>query len=139
MFESENMISAVAANERMTRKLCSYTTRHVKEIIVGNRQQFTGSVTSHTRTIVYPLRNHSGKPSQYRDRSMEPHFSFATFLLLKATHSELSISMGHLEFISRKKKENERLRNGECPLLLRLREKLNFHYKENKMFCLSTL
>jgi len=71
---------------------CVPTTRHVKEIIVGNRRQFTGSVTSHTRTIVYPLRNHSGKPSQYRDRSMEPHFSFATFLLLKATQRALDLN-----------------------------------------------
>lgn len=71
---------------------CVPTTRLVKEIIVGNRQQFTGSVTSHTRTIVYPLRNHSGKPSQYRDRSMEPHFSFATFLLLKATQRALDLN-----------------------------------------------
>lgn len=59
---------------------------------MANRQQFTGSVTSHTRTIVYPLRNHSGKPSQYRDRSMEPHFSFATFLLLKATQRALDLN-----------------------------------------------
>lgn len=71
---------------------CVPTTRLVKEIIVGNRQQFTGSVTSHTRTIVYPLRNHSAKPSQYRDRSMEPHFSFATFLLLKATQRALDLN-----------------------------------------------